>query len=897
MFNAWDAAQVGPGNFPLFFPANYGREPGYIYLIALFKQFLGLGAWTIRLPAAICGTLTVVLTYTMVRRLLGGRIGMLAAALMAVSLWPVLMSRVGLRAVLLPPLQALAIYAVDRGVRGRSVPWATAAGVALGLMPYTYIPGQVFPAVVLIWLALVLLFHHRRSAGGLKHLVVAAGLALLVALPFILFAVRNAEATYTRVGELNYELTQLMAGNWRPAWRSTRAVLRMFTWTGDPMWRYNPSLRPVFDWVTGAFFYLGLLISLVRIRKPGYLLLILWLPLMLAPAMLTGASPSFLRSSGALVAIYILPAVGVDFLWQLGERWLGRWLSVTFSLLAAIGLTLVAADTWHDYFIDWPSHYEVCHTYESDLAAAARYLDRYQDPEIPAWISSEYAYDLSPLIFGFQSHRTQDPRWFDGTQGTVWPAAAHGQDVLVLFTESAPASPTAQEALAPYQMYVEEAPCGEPHLWVYRIPAAALDDLPWQPQHSLTGQFAHGVEVLGYDAATHTRRGEMARFTLYWRVPAEHRYQHTDPPRTYVCLEDAAGHCWSESSHFAPYPVRDWTAGDIFIEEFEVPVPVDLPPQEMTFHVGQYTGARQIVFAHPERGGIPLQVGALQVTGQVTTTPEWDADTPIYGSLALLESSLLSLQTHGGGEIEASLTWQAVDPPEEAYGVRFQLTPAGSEEPALTHDAGLWPGRHPTSAWLAEEKVRSFHAVPVPRDFPGGDYVLAAVLISPDGEALGSPVEVGGVSVSSRPHSFELPQPQVPVDAVFGDSIRLLGYDLSASTVEAAGQFDLTLYWQSMEGVEEDYTVFVHLYHPSEDAILGQHDSPPGAGQIPTGTWLPGEVVADPHTIVLEPVDVSGEAPLGVGLYLPATGERLPVEGDRVSERGDRLILTEIEVR
>jgi hypothetical protein len=800
--------------------------------------------------------------------------------------------------VVLPLLQVLAVYAVDRGVRARSIPWAAVAGVVLGLLPYTYIPGQIFPAVVLFWLVLVLLFRRQRSAGSLKRLAIAGGLALLVALPFILFAVRNTEAAYTRVGELNYELTQLMAGNWRPAWRSTRAVLRMFTWAGDPMWRYNPSLRPVFDWVTGGFFYLGVLVSLARIRERGSLLLVIWLPLMLTPAMLTGASPSFLRSSGALVAIYILPAVGADFVWQLGERWLGRLASYAFPLLAVVGLALVGADTWHDYFIDWPSHYQVCHTYESDLAAAARYLDHYEDPEIPAWISSEYAYDLSPLLFGLQSDRTQDPRWFVGTQGTVWPSPAHGQDVLVMFTESAPANPVAQEVLAPYLIYQEEAPYGEPHLWVYRIPGSALEEMPWQPQHSLTGQFAHGVEVLGYDAATQAERGGTANFTLYWRVPAEHRYQPADPPRTYVCLEDASGHCWSKASHFAPYPMRDWTPGDVFVERFEVPVPVDLPPQEMTFHVGQFTGARQIVFAHPELGGIPLQVGSLQVTGQVTTKPEWGDDTPIYGPLALLESSLLSPQTYGGGEIEVSLSWQATHAPDEDYAARFELFVEDSEAPALTHEAGLWSDRHPPTTWLAEEKVRSFHAIPVPRDFAGGDYVLAVTLVSPQTDrALGASTEVGVVTVSSRPHTFELPQPQVPVDAVFGDTIRLLGYDLSASTVDAAGQFDLTLYWQSMEGVEEDYTVFVHLYHPTEDAILGQHDSPPGAGQIPTGTWLPGEVVADPHTIQLEPVPVSGEAPLGVGLYLPATGERLPVEGERVSERGDSLILTEIEVR
>ncbi|NOZ05930.1 MAG: glycosyl transferase, partial [Chloroflexi bacterium] len=102
--------------------------------------------------------------------------------------------------------------------------------------------------------------------------------------------------------------------------------------------------------------------------------------------------------------------------------------------------------------------------------------------------------------------------------------------------------------------------------------------------------------------------------------------------------------------------------------------------------------------------------------------------------------------------------------------------------------------------------------------------------------------------------------------------IALLGYDLQPSK----GRWSLTLYWQAVQGVDKDYTVFVHLVGP-DGQIWAQHDAPPGGGFFPTSFWQSGDTVADTHELTLPADAPAGTYRLLAGLYDPGSGARLPV--------------------
>jgi len=70
--------------------------------------------------------------------------------------------------------------------------------------------------------------------------------------------------------------------------------------------------------------------------------------------------------------------------------------------------------------------------------------------------------------------------------------------------------------------------------------------------------------------------------------------------------------------------------------------------------------------------------------------------------------------------------------------------------------------------------------------------------------------------------------------------------------------------------------------------IWAQRDSVPGNGQVPTNTWVEGEIVTDVYELEVDPSAPPGEYVLEMGMYEAATGQRLPaydVAGERVGER------------
>jgi hypothetical protein len=103
--------------------------------------------------------------------------------------------------------------------------------------------------------------------------------------------------------------------------------------------------------------------------------------------------------------------------------------------------------------------------------------------------------------------------------------------------------------------------------------------------------------------------------------------------------------------------------------------------------------------------------------------------------------------------------------------------------------------------------------------------------------------------------------------------ILLLDAKITASH-QVTSTMALTLTWQALSPVDEDYTAFVHLL--SEDGSrLAQRDSRPCNGQCPTVDWRPGVIQTDTYALPT----AAGVARLAIGLYLVDTGDRVPVVG------------------
>ena len=120
--------------------------------------------------------------------------------------------------------------------------------------------------------------------------------------------------------------------------------------------------------------------------------------------------------------------------------------------------------------------------------------------------------------------------------------------------------------------------------------------------------------------------------------------------------------------------------------------------------------------------------------------------------------------------------------------------------------------------------------------------------------------------------------PQVPMHAVFGDEIALIGMDPPPQRVKPGQELTFRLYWQALRPARASYTIFTHFIREGDPRPLAQHDKKPLDGDYPTIAWAPGEVVVDSYRIVVPPSAEPGTYNLVAGVYQLETLQRLPLE-------------------
>ena len=333
------------GGHALFFREGFGHEPLYHYFSVPFQVLLGDNVLSIRLPAVALGLLLVALTLRWARREFGQGTAVIAGLGLAISWWPIVFSRVGIRPILEPVLLLLFAWFWPKR------PWL--AGLFLGLSVYSYTGARVVFAIPAL-LGLYFFLTQRGKEAKQKAALVVLGVSLAVTVP--LFLTLWADPTLQqRVDQLAEPLEELRVGNLQPILQSTLATLGVFSFTGDPRWTYSLPGRPLFDWGTAVFFYLGLLLALRRWRQPRYAFVLIWLGVTLLPSAITPQSPSTVRLVGALPVVFVLLGVGGTAVYSKvasANLTSAKNLALTAVFLGFVGINLFR--TVNDGFVKWP---------------------------------------------------------------------------------------------------------------------------------------------------------------------------------------------------------------------------------------------------------------------------------------------------------------------------------------------------------------------------------------------------------------------------------------------------------------------------------------------------------------------------------------------------------------
>jgi hypothetical protein len=390
-----DALEVLKGQHSVFFPENQGREGLIVYAVALLIPILDRTILAIRLPTALASAGAVFAVFWLGQILFGqdeesGQrtrwralfIATVAAGLLAVSIGQTIIGRIAYRANFMPLLLALSVALLWSGWVQRSRWRLVLAGITTGLLPYTYIPARFVPFLLLFFAASLLIWRLPNTAQSVRsrlpEIVTYLGVSALVAAPILVHFALYPEHFSSRSSSLWVFDPALNHGD--PLGTFLRNMwdhLAVFGFRGDPNWRHNFDYWPMLNPVEAVFFWFGVGIAVWHWRRPAYRLPILWLAVLILPAVLAlDTPPNTLRMIGMVPAIYLLIGVG---LWETSLLLRGR-LFTQMKIVPSITATLLAGGlilgqgilTYQAYFHSWATDTDVYQTYHAEWTHLVR---------------------------------------------------------------------------------------------------------------------------------------------------------------------------------------------------------------------------------------------------------------------------------------------------------------------------------------------------------------------------------------------------------------------------------------------------------------------------------------------------------------------------------------------
>jgi hypothetical protein len=889
------------GQRPVFIPSYTGKEVLFFYLAGSLIRAAGQSIFTLRLTSALVGILTIAVTYWLGWELMRDRrIAILAAALLAVSFWHVLLSRLGFRAITQPLLQALTVAALFRGFRNRSWIWTTAAGISFGATAYTYLAARVFPLLLALSLLPVLLLGHDRRQRWLQvglFLVVA----IVVLLPLSVYFIGNPGAFWTRVGQVLPE-----DGTVTNFFSNFARSLGMLFLIGDPYWRFNIPFKPLFGLILGGFLVAGWVLALVRVwRRPGAIersanLLLVLLPIfMLLPTALASGEiiPSNLRAVGLLPLIIYLPTIGIIALTNSLEQPIVATLSrftgkeeqfrltnylqdkqvlantTTFAIVALV-LTIGGIVTGREYFQSWTQRTDLFYESDGDLASVAEFLDAKSPGEQKVFLAAEHY--RHPTV-AFLSDRYDQINWLPQSQALVFPTQGSS---LYIYPYNNQLPEWADKFLSTATVTTgPTGPDGQPQYLVYEVQspvrfATSPDETGLRIPNPIMANFENQVTLLGYDIDA-ANEADTLPVMLYWRIEED----PVEDIAPFIHMEDSWRFRWSQVEPFA-YPAEQWAEGDTIVQRVEVPLQPGMPRGDYRIRIGLFNPLEGTQLARLDDAG-RYAGNASTIDGVMipTTLPRASLPEPpiAINQKATQELTLLGYERAGekvaaGAPLWLALWWQSFAP-LEAMTARFELLRPDNTGLILV-DTQPVHDTYPFTHWSIPQFVIDHQTLRVPAEYPPGDYRLNLRLLDAGDETVMT-ADLGPIMIEDVERLFSPPKMNYPLAATFGNQIHLSGYDLEAT---GPNRFNLSLVWQAESVPAESYTVFVHVLDQEGNCCVWQQDIIPLQGTYPTDRWLQGEVINDKYQIELPDELPEGSYPIEIGLYFAETGQRLLVE-------------------
>lgn len=453
-YNAYSLGQDGKDEFGRFLPITYlesfgdYKPPLYAYLSIIPVKVFGMNEFSTRFISALFGTLTVCITFFLVKEIFGKEknlLALLSTGILAISPWHILLSRAAFEANVANFFIVLGIYLFFVSKRKRSLLLVCSVISFIASM-YTFNSARIVAPLLFIILCI---FSYKQMFVMKKQVIIAGIIGMILIAPLGLFL--QTPAAKLRFNEVNIfsdisiikTINQEVANDHNSLFSKgihNRRLVYLIAYVKH----YLDNLSPGFLFITGdgnpkfsiqsvgqlylweiPFLILGVFF-LFRKREGYWWFIPVWLLVGIIPAGVARETPHALRIESSLPTFQILTAYGLVTCYLFLTRIKIKQMHLSHVYIGMITVLLMGNVMYflYLYFVQYPSTYsgEWQYGYKQSIAYVQKEKDHYKNVIITNALGRPYIYYLfytkfSPETFRKNAVIRRDPFGFVHVDG------------------------------------------------------------------------------------------------------------------------------------------------------------------------------------------------------------------------------------------------------------------------------------------------------------------------------------------------------------------------------------------------------------------------------------------------------------------------------------------------
>lgn len=329
-------------------------EPLYTYLTTLSVWIFDLNIFSTRFMAALFGTLTILTTFLLARRLFNDKVALIASIILALSPWHFHISRIGFRGILAPFFITLGLFLSTKILKKPVYLIPTTITFGLGLYTYSNVK------IILPFILITLLIFYWKKVLELFKKKQAKQLLFISVVVFLLIAIPISYASVKILGEKFDQRAikiSIFWGNSNPSFQFFNNLYKHTSFNflflnGDSDIKHS---LPGFGQMLIILLPFVISSPFLRLKKEYWLVVTLFLIGLIPAAITNEALPHALRSIGAVPFLEIIAACGIFFLWKKIPS-TKTSIKKLFITIVVLGILINSSFYFYNFFFKYPNY-------------------------------------------------------------------------------------------------------------------------------------------------------------------------------------------------------------------------------------------------------------------------------------------------------------------------------------------------------------------------------------------------------------------------------------------------------------------------------------------------------------------------------------------------------------